>query len=232
MKQIMKTRFLPSFLAASMFALACFPDAAQGVQINLTGSTSRSVTVVFDAGSGSFYFVPAVDQFQVTSVIGGTGDSIGMSGNVIASYSIGPVTISGGLQTAPVTGAGMLTINDGLHNLVADLVWGTISTFGTGGTINYASIINLSNISYSGARSDLLELATAGSGTAVVNFQFSEPTSLTQLKQFGGQTTFTSSLTAPGGNIPGPQVPDGGLTLALLGLALAGVETVRRRVHR
>jgi hypothetical protein len=53
------------------------------------------------------------------------------------------------------------------------------------------------------------------------NLSFEEPTT-------GGPMQFTFSAAAQ----PSPEVPDGGLTLALLGVAFAGVEIFRRKLSR
>lgn len=227
----MKKFSLLGMLGGAALVLAGVPGTANAIQINFAAHPSQSGAVAFDGASDSFYFVPAVHQFQITSVLGGSGDSVGMSGNITASFLIGAVTVNGGIQTAPVSGAGTLTINDGVTTLSAALVWGTISSFGIGGTMNHAGILNLSDISYGGSHADLIALAAPGVGTAVVTFEFNQETSLIQLKDFGGQTSFMGSFNSYREDIDPPQVPDGGLTLALLGLALAGVESIRRRIQ-
>jgi hypothetical protein len=224
---IMKTKTLFSILAGGAMVSAGMPVTANAIQINI--AASQDIAVVFDAPSDSFYFMPAVNQFQVTSVAGGIGDSVGLSGNITASFLIGDVTIHGELQTAPVVGWGTLTINNGANTLKADLVWSGISSSSADLTINPAGILNLANITYAGMNSDLMALASSAEGTAVVMFEFDQATSLTQLKDSGGQISFQGRLNSHNDPLA---VPDTGFTLGLLGLALTGVETLRRRLQR
>lgn len=162
----------------------------------------------------------------------GAGDSVGLLGNIGGTYTIGPITdFGGGLQTAPVTGSGTFTISDGTFSLSATLTWNDIYTSGTGGGTNTAGILNLSGITYSGSNADLLALANAGTGATAVAFQFAPAMSLTELTQAlpSGSLPIASSYN---GSVFGeaPTVPDGGSTLALLGVALVGVESLRRKL--
>src|SRR5258708_6285442 len=87
-------------------------------------------TVISFATNSTFGFTSTNGyQFSISSVQGGVGDSVGLNGFVSPGgpFVIGPITISGGLQSATVTGAGTLHITDAV---ATDLT----------GTINWISI--------------------------------------------------------------------------------------------
>jgi hypothetical protein len=158
------------------------------------------------------------------------GDAVGDFGRMDGTFTIGAITTVGSVQTASVTGVGILTIHDGLgSDLKASLVWDAIQTSGAGGTINVNGVLNLSGIAYAGTELDLIALrdAQAGSGSDVVTFQFRPGKSLTALTANGkiNSTSFSGTLQAT-------PVPDGGLTLSLLGVALMGVEGLRRKLKK
>jgi len=220
------------FTVAFLAVVAATPKTAQAIQVNIGNLVGSYVH--FDGSSDSFSFAPGSgsDQFAITTVGGGSGDSIGDRGFMSGSFTIGTISSFFGIESAPVTGAGSFTIHDGLGNdLTANLVWNTIATMGAGGLINVNGALNLTSISYGGTRNDLLALSSTGLGTETISFQFSSSTSLTALTTDGTtyDTSFSGSLSvvSTGGSSP---VPDGGTTMALLGLGLLGVEGLRRRV--
>src|SRR5271170_4086984 len=64
-------------------------------------------TVISFATNSTFGFTSTNGyQFSISSVLGGAGDSVGLDGFVSPGgpFTIGPITISGGLQSASVTG--------------------------------------------------------------------------------------------------------------------------------
>ena len=99
-------------------------------------------TVVNFAGNSTFNFTSTNGyQFSISSVQGGVGDSVGLDGFVSPGgpFTIGPITITtnGILQSANVTGAGVLHIVDTLgSNLVGNVQWLNITTVGVGGILD------------------------------------------------------------------------------------------------
>jgi len=212
----MKTNLMRTFAA---FAIATglalgFASSAQALQIDY--SSNPNSFIVFP-GDTTFQFSPAVSQFTVTD-----GTASGLLGEITGIYTIGTITTVGGVSSAPVTGTGTFVIHDGAFNLVGTLTWVNIVQIGSGLTLNVQGSANLTNITYGGSNADLLALAAAGSGSNTLTFQFVPAVSLVALRNGPGpnQTSFSGSI--------GPSVPDGGTTVALLGLGLAAVEGVRR----
>jgi hypothetical protein len=171
-------------------------------------------TVVSFAGDSTFSFTSTNGyQFSISSVTGGVGDSVGLNGYVAPGgpFTIGTITTSGSIQSAPVTGTGTLHITDALAtDLTGTIEWVDITTIGVGGIVNLSGTLNLTSINYPGANSDLGALAAAGSASDVVTFQFVPAQTLTQLANTGGQTSYSGTILA----VPEPA----SVTLVVVGL--------------
>jgi hypothetical protein len=171
-------------------------------------------TVVSFAGDSTFSFTSTNGyQFSISSVTGGVGDSVGLNGFVAPGgpFTIGTITTSGSIQSAPVTGTGTLHITDALAtDLTGTIEWVDITTIGVGGIVNLSGTLNLTSINYPGANSDLGALAAAGSASDVVTFQFVPAQTLTQLANTGGQTSYSGTIVS----IPEPA----SVTLVVVGL--------------
>jgi hypothetical protein len=213
--------------------------AAVGLMTILSAPTAQAITINFasDVTGGSvqftgtgdtFTFHPtAANQFTIGSS-SGVGDSIGDLGFIGGTFTIGAITTDATGQSAPVTGTGSITIHGGAGtDLTGTLVWNKIRSSGTGGIMNVDGVINLAAITYTGGQSDLIALKNAGSAIQTVTFQFIPGLSLTTLTT-DGQVNSTSFS----GTIATASVPDGGLTMALLGFALMGIEGLRRKLSR
>jgi hypothetical protein len=219
-------------LKAGCIALAATVLCTRADALTLNFSDVGGAQVVFDGNTDSFSFVPLAPnaQFGITSVVDGvSAGTVNDTGSMAGTFTLGSITSPApGLEIASVNGAGVLTINDGTgQSLTADLTFGTISSFGTGGLINLQGSVNLTNILYSGTDPNYLAFAAANNGIEVITFQFTSPTSLTALTADGTTTgtSFSGSLTAVS-----TAVPDGGATAALLGLSILGIATVRRKI--
>jgi hypothetical protein len=181
--------------------------------LTLNFSNLAHTDVTFAGGAFSFSSTNGY-QFSITTVNGGVGDSVGLKGYVSPGgpFTIGAITISGPVQSAPVTGSGIIHITDALANdLTGTIQWDDITTIGVGGILNLTGTINLTAITYSGLNGDLSALATAGSASDVVTFQFVPAQTLTQLKNVGGSTSYSGSIDT----VPEP----GTITLVCLGFA-------------
>jgi len=205
--------------------LFCFTLSFQARAIILNFANLADTEIDFSGGSFSFTTNANGYQFDITSVSGGVGDSVGLDGYIAPGgpFTIGTITTNGAEQTAPVTGTGTLNITDqSLTNLTGSVQWVNITTFGVGGILDLMGIINLTNIMYSGTNSDLSALAAAGQAADVVTFQFVPAESLAQLVTMGGETSYSGSIEATS-PVPEPA------TLTLAGMGFVGLLALGRR---
>ena len=204
-------------LALAAITLLLVTNAEAAVSFDYAGVAGSSILF---PGGGTFTFTPPADNFNVTS-----GSAAGDLGSITGVFSIGTITTFGPVSTAPVSGAGLLSISDGVFDLTASLKWINIQLVGgTGGSLNITGKVNLSGITYAGADPDLAALAAAGSGIDTLSFQFPVATTLATLKNGPGpnSTSFSGTIAAA--------VPDGGTTVGLLSLGLLGVGIIYKRI--
>jgi len=209
-------------------ALAVSASTSQAALSLSFSNQGLSTGIQFNGASSSFQLNPAPGslaspQFAVTSETGGTS-SIGLKGWINGSpWTIGAITTSGNTQTAPVTGLGLLFLNDGFgNNLTGNLNWLTIQTVQSLGGINAALNVNITGLTYSGLNADLLALADGGNGSMNVTFQFNPGQSLTQL------TTGSTQIGSYSGSLAGAVVPEPATLIAGALLLLPfGASTVR-----
>src|SRR5262245_11395461 len=127
-----------SFSFAAVAFLGC--PSAPALQIDI--ATVPTSAIVFNGTTDMFEFAPANPgsavgwDFQVTTTVGTSGDSVGLLGRIDGPFTIGAITVNGLMQSAPVTGTGTLRIASPSGDLTANAVWDTVSTLGTGGIIN------------------------------------------------------------------------------------------------
>ena len=194
--------------------VCAFAPNVQAVTFNYSSTTNHFINF---PGDHTFDFTSG-NNFQVT-----TGTASGLFGEISGTFTIGTVTTFMGTSYADVTGAGMFVIHDGVNTFTANLSWVNIVQTGTGGNLNTMGTVNLTGATYMGTNADLMALRDAGSGLNVLTFQIDVGVTLDQLREHTGSpyySSFSGTVSAP----------DGGATVALLGLALAGVESLRRKM--
>jgi hypothetical protein len=227
-KGLMISRNKIAFYIASIgMTMGAFNTQAISLDINSTDISLGGVgRIRFDRGPDTFSFLNARSGNSFV-VEGGTDGS----GNIAGTFKIGAITIAGGLQSAPVTSSpgAKITITDGTGVFIADIAFGDIFTFGTIGGINSGGSINLSNISYTGSKPNLLALAGDPDGSASIQFGFNPSRSLTDITS--GNGSYASTFTGDVSNLD-VRVPDGGTTMLLFGVALAGIGALNRPIKR
>jgi hypothetical protein len=223
-----------SILTLSVLALVTWVSSkAQAVPLQLGfSSVPRMAAVTFIAG-GTFRFEDEgandFDDFQIDAS-NGTGDAIGLFGDLDGTFTIGAITSSTPVpgitvETASVTGMGSFEIDDGMGFIFSgDLVWVEITTVNNSGSVNTLGTVNLTNITYGGTKADLLAFVPVGSGIIQANFVLvNTGDRLSTLVANGGSANnWSGTLTV----IPEPA------TLLLTGLGLASVGGVAARRRR
>jgi hypothetical protein len=213
----MKTSILKlSLILAAGMILAC---ASKVQAVSFDYSSTVGSTIVFP-GDTTFHFAPSTNNFQVTS-----GSAATFLGQMTGTFTIGTITTIGTTSTAAVSGSGTFVIHDGSFDLTATLTWVDITQNGTGDNLNITGTVNLTGITYGGTNADLVALRNAGNGANVLSFQFVPAVTLATLRNGPGShsTSFSGTVAT---------LPDGGTTVALLGLALTGLEGLRRGMKR
>ena len=168
---------------------------------SLTGASVHTVGNGTQYGGGDCQFLPtstSQNQFRIT-FSSGVGDSVTDTGYMTGTFHIGTITtLFPGIQTAPVTGIGSVTIHGGGGDLTGTLIWNAIARVGAGDTLNFNGDINLTGIQYDGTQHDLVALKNAGSGTEVITFQFSSrpPYSLEYLCAQQTDSSFSGAISA------------------------------------
>jgi len=192
---------MKNWLLSLIMLGATIIPAQAALTLNFSNVTNANIT--FSGGSFSFVDGDGGYDFSITGSAGGTGDAVGLLGNLGGSFAIGTISdLGGGLLQAPVTGAGSLSINDGSNLFTADVDWKNIRTLDTAGGLNATGSINLTNLAYSGSFQDLLQLKNALTGIGVITFQFIPAVSLTDLKT--GQYNNSYSGTFAAAPVPEP----------------------------
>ncbi len=203
-------------------ALAVFVTPATAVTINYSNTSGSSVDLDPTDGCGGIgsigcFSFSAGNSIQITS-----GTASGFTGGISGIFGVGTITPSGPVESANASGTGNLSIFDGSQLLTADLNWIDIATFGTAGILNTTGSANLTNIVYAGTNGDLLALSNVGTGIQTATFQFTSPTSLTNLFTTATATTSTSFS----GSITPVPIP---AAVWLFGSGLIGLVGVARR---
>lgn len=226
-------KFLPILgCGLAVAALATFRAEAISIDIvNVTGNTLATSAVLDFDGTGNFTFdeastgVNAGYDFIINGISGGAGDSFGLVGNISGTFSIGAIA-AGPPETAPVTSSpgATLTIWDGTTTFSGLIDWVELRRDGTSADLNIAGAVNLTSITYTGTVQDLIDLmGDTDEASATISFSFNPARTITQLKTTRAKTSYSGDLTS---------VPDGGMTLTLLGASLTGLAMAGRRMRR
>jgi hypothetical protein len=201
-------------LSSAAMLLACSVITSQAqITLSYLNATSGSTAGQIDfLGNSTFNFTAdsAGADFMITG-----GSANGDLGTISGTYIIGAVTTIFGVETAPVTGTGTVTINDGSgFSLTGTINWEDLLTVGTGGDLNVTALLNLTGVSYGGSQAALTALAGAGNASDTLSFNFNPAMDINALKTTAISDNFTGTITA----VPEPiTLISGGLLLLPLG---------------
>lgn len=220
----MKIRLLATAAVAAGLAVSGLSSAAVytfqgandvGAGITFAGDPSRSIAF---PNLGTFDFV-------ITNSADGT--ATGLKGNLSGApnFTVGAITTIGGLQLAPVTGTGTFSIFDGSTTLTADITFDEVSSFGTSVGLSFSTLINLSNISYSGSNAGLLSVVNSIDPSLTVAATFNPGKSLTQLMTPSAETSTSYAIAFAGQPVPEPST----MALLTIGLGMVGFSLARGR---
>jgi len=172
--------------------IASFVTPATAVTIDYSNTSGNSVNLDPTDGCGGIGTVGCFSFSTGNSIQITSGTALGFTGGISGIYGVGAINTGGILETANVSGTGSLSIFDGSQLLTADLIWVDIASLSVAGVLNTLGSANLNNVVYNGVNGDLLALSNAGAGTNTATFQFTSPTSLTDLFTTATSTTSTS----------------------------------------
>ena len=206
--------------------------APQAKALVLDYSSIANSFIQFNGVAGNFSFTaPTQSEFHIQSS-DGAGDSVGDSGWFTGTYNVAALTAS----SAVITTIGSMTIKDHAgKNLVAHFVnFIDVNASGTDVHLNELGTPNMFNITYAGSEVDLQNLRDYLDQTIVLSASslsyFSNrshaPATLIDLFA-GGKPAFKTGYS---GQISAGAVPDGGMTVMLLGGALSALGMIKRRV--
>jgi hypothetical protein len=216
-----KKKILITFLCV-MALTALGASGASALCLNYNNVNNAEILFTGTGDTITFPSAGAFD-FHITSDTGGSGSAIGLVGNIDGTFTIGAISSPlAGLETAPVTGIGTFSIDDGAGFVLSgDLEWVSIFTFGADGGLNAEAAVNVTGITYGGVNADLLAFSAFGSAINALTFQFTPPVSLSALVVDGAinGTSYSGSFCA----VPVPP------SLILLGSALLGLVGLRRK---
>jgi len=223
-----------TFAFAAVLGLLAASTAQAAITLNFAANQGSDITFVGAGTSSTFNLTPqSTPQFTVTTVSGGTGSGVGITGSIISAggftYQQSGITTSGTTQTAALTGSGTLTlVAPGGGETVTGTITGiNVSTNGTSGGTNTTGTVNITNLAISGSgNADLTTFynqAVAGGGIGALTFQFIPSQSLTQLLNGTNSTSYSGTVTAAA--VPEP----GTLVMAFVALPLLGIGYRLRR---
>ena len=124
-------------LSCGLLLAGAVAQKAEAIVIDIAAVPGSKIQFV---GTGNtFSFLPGYSGggFTITDT-DGSDSSVGFEGSIGGSFTIGAIATVGPVQTAPVTGTGILTINDGTVDLTADIDMVSIFSLGAAGATNAA----------------------------------------------------------------------------------------------
>ena len=193
--------------------------------LTLSFANNTNSEIAFYGSSQMFNFVTSPTnglQWTVTGESGGHS-AIGLQGSFLnGPYNYGPITSSGLIETAAVTGPlGNMVINDGSGYLSGSVDWIDVTTvFNSIGVLNGQLDVNVTNITYSGSNPDLQSIFNNQPAVLDLTFQFVPGQDLRSLSAGTGPyaTSYSGSIAII--TVPEPSTISLGMSGVLAGLFL------------
>jgi hypothetical protein len=200
-----RSKTVLAILAAGVVSCALFSQQAQAVPI--TGQIDFAGGITLDNAIGSATAISSVFGVSVMNALptDTTGSYAGLGGATVPTFN--------GFTFAPFSVPGN------------PLLW-SFTTAGITYSFNITNVTGVTQIAASGGTPGSFNLS--GTGVAMIT-GFADTVGTFSVSSHTGKGGGTTAFTfAAGEGVP--SVPDDGSTVALLGIALAGIEAVRRKI--
>jgi hypothetical protein len=221
-------------LTLNLAVLLCFCSLVGGASvasaISLSFSSEPNSYLEFGVANTIAFqdeVAKSFNDIRITASDTVSGSSIGLTGDIDGVFTVGAVAVAGSMESASLSGIGLLSISDGLGGaLTGDVAFGSIATFFNFGAFNITSSVNLMNLSYSGTNADLIDLATSSNGVVQASFTAPIGASLSTLVGSGAQVgNYSGTIDAASAPVPEPSAA---LSFALGSLLVSQVCRRRR----
>lgn len=188
-------------------------------------------TISYDGAGGALIGANIrIDQITGTSTPANSGVALSIVGGVL-SFQTGANTSEGGAGGLSTFGSGgSFTLSGTVFNGLIQIATGNLITGSFTGTPYFSGGNPFSTFGSFGIDTKNIDLL-AFYGILNNSFSFAN-TEIASTSTFGADGSFRSQVVnADINNMENPGVPDGGATIALFGLALLGVESLRRKMR-
>lgn len=219
---------IKAFIAAAAVVVGVATSGfASAAMYKWEGASDVGASIDFVGAPSNLVTFPNIGAFDFVVTRSDDSSLDGLKGHITTGgFNVGMITITGGLQVAPVTGTGTVSIFDGLDTLTADLQFDEISSFNNSVGLSFSTLVNLTNVSYSGSNAGLLAVLNSIDPALSIAATFVPNRPLTDLLTNNPGTITTSyALAFSGHPVPEPST----VALLTVGLGLVGFSVTRAR---
>ena len=219
---------IKTFLAAvAVAAGVAAPGLSSGAVYRFQGGSDVDAGITFLGDPARTISFPNLGTFDFVITNSADGTTTGLKGNISGSpaFDVGLITTIGGLQLAPASGSGSISVFDGSTTLTANLTFDEVTTFGTSIGLSFSTLVNVSNVIYSGSNPGLLQVLNSIDPSLTIAATFNPGKSLTQLMNKGAENTTSYAIAFSGQPVPEPAT----MALLTVGLGMVGFSFARGR---